>query len=66
MSSDQSTSRECEHCGARTDSGSCWNRPSGTPGYVSRYVDQVQRADFALGHEGYLCTRCWWATRMAA
>lgn len=51
----------CEDCGASTERTGGWSKPSGTAGSESSFMQPVQRADFMLGHEGYLCTLCWWA-----
>lgn len=52
--------RACEDCGATHESTAGWNRPSGVPGASSAFTQSVQPAPVVLGHEGYLCTRCWW------
>lgn len=52
---------ECEDCGARTESQVGWNRPSGVAGSTSVFIQPVQPAPVVLGHDGYLCDRCWWS-----
>jgi hypothetical protein len=55
----------CENCGASEEITGGWSKPSGTAGYATTFTQPVQRADFILGHPGYLCTRCWWARARA-
>jgi hypothetical protein len=54
----------CEDCGRRVEATAGWSKPSGTAGHARPFAQPVQRADFVLGHRGYLCTPCWWARRL--
>jgi hypothetical protein len=56
----------CEDCGATVEKTGGWSKPSGTAGAERIFTQKVQRADFMLGHEGYLCTLCWWRRSAAA
>jgi hypothetical protein len=55
------TNVACEDCGKPTEVTAGWSKPSGTAGSATGFVQPVQRADVVLGHEGHLCTKCWWA-----
>jgi hypothetical protein len=59
------TSASCEDCGATHEQSAGWSKPSGTAGHVTQFSQPVQRADWLLGHPGFLCTRHWWE-RIAA
>jgi hypothetical protein len=50
----------CEDCGARSESTAGWSKPSGTAGRETTFDQSVQPAPIMLGHDGCLCTRCWW------
>lgn len=50
----------CEDCGVTSETTAGWSKPSGADGSAHSFSQPVQRADLMLGHEGYLCTRCWW------
>lgn len=55
----------CEDCETTAETTGGWSKPSGTAGSASVFVQGVERADFMLGHPGYLCTRCWWGRNRA-
>lgn len=55
----------CHDCGASSEGTAGWSKPSGTSGHVTTFTQEVQPAPVMLGHDGRLCTRCWWARAMA-
>jgi hypothetical protein len=66
MGSRTSDGPACEDCGATTETTGGWGKPSGTAGAATTFAQSVQRADWTLGHRGYLCTRCWWGRQRRA
>jgi hypothetical protein len=69
---DESNGPRCEDCGAETESvtsfaygGSGSSRSGNHCAHTS--IQLVQPAPAMLGHEGYLCGRCWWGrSRLSA
>lgn len=50
----------CEDCERETETLGAWSKPSGTAGAPSMWHTTPAPSPVVLGHDGFLCRRCWW------